>query len=192
MSNTPQKKSQIVSFEDEPLMLVDSDDQVTGVLDKAGCHDGDGRLHRAFSLFIFNANGELLMQKRAQGKRLWPGFWSNSCCSHPRNGEDTDAAAERRLWEELSQRAELSFVYKFEYKASYEDRGTEHELCWVYVGRSNDEPVVNQEEVEEIRWISAAELNAEMAASPGAFTPWFKLEWRALTQHHAALLPSVS
>ena len=76
----------IVSSESDPLILVDENDEAQGVLDKAACHDGDGLLHRAFSVFIFNEHGEVLLQRRAEGKRLWPGYWSNSCCSHPRAG----------------------------------------------------------------------------------------------------------
>ncbi len=184
-------KAEVVSFEDEPLMLVDSNDTVIGVLDKAACHDGDGKLHRAFSLFIFNSRGELLVQRRARGKRLWPGYWSNSCCSHPRQGEQTPDAARRRLREELGQEAELAFVYKFEYRAAFEDQGTEHELCWVFVGTTDDAPVVNREEVEEIRFVAPDVLDAEMAAEPERFTPWFRLEWRALRQQHAQALPTV-
>ncbi|MFW6093307.1 MAG: isopentenyl-diphosphate Delta-isomerase, partial [Pseudomonadota bacterium] len=127
-------KTETVSSENEPLILVNSDDVEVGQLDKAACHDGSGVLHRAFSLFIFNPAGELLMQRRAPGKRLWPAFWSNSCCSHPRAGEAMDEAVARRLREELSLQAALRFVYKFEYVAHYQDLGTEHELCWVYVG----------------------------------------------------------
>ena len=190
-TSTHQRKTEIVSFEDEPLMLVDADDNVIGVLDKAGCHDGEGQLHRAFSLFIFNPAGQLLIQQRAAGKRLWPGFWSNSCCSHPRNGEDTGDAARRRLWEELHQRAELRFVYKFEYSAPFGTSGTEHELCWVFVGTTTDTPVVNSEEVAEIRWIEPDLLDEEMAAEPERFTPWFKLEWQALRTEHRGALPRV-
>ncbi len=188
---TVHSKAEVVSFEDEPLMLVDSSDTVIGVLDKAACHDGGGKLHRAFSLFIFNSRGELLMQQRARSKRLWPGYWSNSCCSHPRQGEQTHAAASRRLREELGQQAELSFVYKFEYRAEFDDQGTEHELCWVFVGITDDPPVVNREEVEAIRWVLPNALDAQMAAEPERFTPWFRLEWTALRQQHAQLLPTI-
>ncbi|MFU8815807.1 MAG: isopentenyl-diphosphate delta-isomerase, partial [Pseudomonadales bacterium] len=121
-------RSEIVSSEREPLILVDSDDRELGWMDKSAAHDGDGILHRAFSLFIFNAAGELLIQQRAPGKRLWPSFWSNSCCSHPRAGEELSEAVGRRLQQELGMQAELHFVYKFEYLAHYRDLGSEHEL----------------------------------------------------------------
>ena len=92
----------VVSFDSDLLILVDSEDRETGSLDKARCHEGKGILHRAFSLFVFNSEGAVLMQRRSRQKRLWPAFWSNSCCSHPRVGEKTPEAAKRRLEEESS------------------------------------------------------------------------------------------
>ena len=92
----------IVSSEAEELILVDGEDNETGYLSKAACHDGDGVLHRAFSLFLFDSAGRLLLQQRAATKRLWPGFWSNSCCSHPRRGESMEVATSRRLRDEQS------------------------------------------------------------------------------------------
>ncbi len=171
------------------MILVDEDDQEVGFLDKNSCHNGAGKLHRAFSLFVFNDAGEVLLQQRSAEKRLWPMYWSNSCCSHPRRGEETHAAATRRLHEELSQAAELDFIYKFEYHARFGDLGSEHELCWVYTGQTADAPVVNLEEVEEIRWIDPDALDAQMLASPETFTPWFKLEWHTLRQKYPDRLP---
>lgn len=173
-------KSDIVSSEQEPLILVDSDDRELGALDKSACHDGDGVLHRAFSLFVFNSAGELLLQQRAAGKRLWPSYWSNSCCSHPRAGEDMDEAVGRRLHQELGLGAELRFVYKFEYTAAFEDLGTEHELCWVYVGVTADDPVINTTEIDDWRWIAPRALTRELEDDGGRFTPWLKLEWARL------------
>ena len=182
-------KSDIVSSEAEALILVDSADQVIGHLDKSACHDGDGILHRAFSLFIFNNTGELLLQKRAPGKRLWGGYWSNSCCSHPRQGETMEEAVQRRLHQELGLTAELEFVYKFEYSAPFGELGTEHELCWVYVGQTDLSPVINTTEIGEVRWISPAELSAELAEDPQRFTPWLAMEWSRLTSEYAQRLP---
>lgn len=181
-----------MSFDSEPLILVDSNDHETGTLDKAACHDGDGLLHRAFSLFIFNDEGQLLLQQRAAGKRLWPGFWSNSCCSHPRAGEAMDIAVTRRLEQELGMVATLSFAYKFEYQARYDDGGSEHELCSVYLGRSQSAPQRNSTEIEAYRWITRAALDAWLAKSPEQFTPWFKLEWQTLQSDHAEILDSLT
>lgn len=174
------KSDAIVSSEAEQLILVDEDDRPMGFLDKAGCHDGKGILHRAFSLFVFDAQGRLLLQQRAPGKRLWPGYWSNSCCSHPRRHETMEEAVDRRLEEELGMRSELQFLYKFSYHATFRDLGAERELCWVYIGSTHDDPVVNRNEISAWRWISAEDLDAELTAEPEAFTPWFKLEWSNL------------
>lgn len=183
-------RSEIVSYEQEPLILVDADDQVVGELDKSTCHDGDGVLHRAFSLFIFNGAGELLIQQRAANKRLWPSFWANSCCSHPRAGEDMSSAVQRRLQQELGLQVALSFVYKFEYTAAYRDQGTEHELCWVYVGRTDAEPLINTTEIQDWRWIAAADLTRDLRDRPDRYTPWLKLEWARLQQEFGSILPS--
>ncbi len=178
----------IVSSEDEELILVDADDNEAGFLSKADCHDGQGRLHRAFSVFLFNSAGELLLQERAAGKRLWPGFWSNTCCSHPRRGESIELATRRRLADELNIEAELEFVYKFVYQASFGELGSEHELCHVFLGRVDGEPRPNASEIRATRYVSPGELDDELAARPDAFTPWFKLEWESLkTEFHDQL-----
>ena len=112
----------MVSFENEPLILVDANDTVVGHASKQEAHDGQGILHRAFSVFLFDTQGRVLLQQRAAAKRLWPLFWSNGCCSHPRRGEETPAAAARRTQEELAVEAQsLSYLFKFEYHASYSD-----------------------------------------------------------------------
>ncbi|MFN2165586.1 MAG: isopentenyl-diphosphate Delta-isomerase, partial [Anaerolineae bacterium] len=176
----------------EPLILVDNADREIGFLDKSSCHDGDGVLHRAFSLFIFNQRGELLLQRRAAGKRLWPSYWSNSCCSHPRRGELMGEAVQRRMEQELGLRAPLRFVYKFEYQARFGDQGTEHELCWVYVGQTTEQPVINTTEIDEWRWIAPEALDAELAAGEDTFTPWFQMEWQRLRSDLPDLLGSVA
>jgi isopentenyl-diphosphate delta-isomerase len=173
-------KTEIVSNEREPLILVDTRDREIGFLDKSACHDGAGVLHRAFSLFIFNPTGELLLQRRASNKRLWPSFWSNSCCSHPRRGETMDEAVQRRMGQELGLHTPVNFVYKFEYQARFGSLGTEHELCSVYIGQTSQQPMINTTEIDEWRWISPADLDAELAASQHRFTPWFKMEWQRL------------
>jgi isopentenyl-diphosphate Delta-isomerase len=175
----------VVSFDDEPLVLVDDEDREIGFLDKASAHVGQGVLHRAFSLFVFNPQGELLLQQRASGKRLWPGFWSNTCCSHPRRGETMEKAIHRRLDEELGLQCLLQFLFKFEYQAQFDAEGAEHELCGVYAGRSAARPTVNINEISALRYISPIALDAEMTARPQTFTPWFKIEWERLRREHA-------
>jgi isopentenyl-diphosphate delta-isomerase len=174
--------AKIVSSEEECLILVDPEDNETGVISKAECHDGDGLLHRAFSVFLFNPEGELLLQQRASGKRLWPMFWSNSCCSHPRQGESIEVAAVRRLQDELDVKASLEFVYKFTYQAKFEALGSEHELCHVFLGTLNGQAMRNETEIEALRFVSAHQLEQEFALTPDLFTPWFKMEWRRLNE----------
>jgi len=170
----------IVSAESEELILVNIDDSDAGYLDKGRCHDGDGILHRAFSLFLFNNHGELLLQQRSADKRLWPLYWSNSCCSHPRRGETLQLATQRRLADELNITAELEFVYKFAYQASFGDAGSENELCSVYIGRCEDEVMANKTEIAAVRYVKARDLIEEFRTTPEKFTPWFKMEWDQL------------
>ncbi len=174
----------------EALILVDEADREVGHLSKAKCHDGQGVLHRAFSLLIFNDAGELLLQQRSASKRLWPLYWSNSCCSHPRRAESMETAIHRRLYEELGLRCPLQFLFKFQYQAQFESAGSEQELCSVFIGRSGDRVRSNPEEIQALRWVQPEVLQAELAGEEaGKFTPWFKLEWaRIWRDHQAAVL----
>ena len=176
------ENSNIVSFDDEKLILVDSNDNVRGYKDKIACHIGDGELHRAFSLFIFNDAQELLLQQRSEEKLLWPLIWSNSCCSHPRKGEDYDQATHRRLKEELCINTDLKYLFRFKYQVKYLDVGSEHELCSVYIGKSNDTVKVNPTEIANWKYISIDELNRELEINPDKYSPWFKLEWARIRQ----------
>jgi isopentenyl-diphosphate delta-isomerase len=178
------EQNRIVSSEDEELILVDRDNNEVGYLSKALCHDGPGILHRAFSLFLFNDEGELLLQKRGQGKRLWPGYWSNSCCSHPRRGESMEIATMRRLNDELNIEASLEYVYKFCYTAEFSEAGSENELCHVYLGNVTGNLRPNDSEIANIRFASAHSLGEELIRSPQQFTPWFKQEWLELVENH--------
>ena len=162
------------------LILVDGNDQVVGFQEKESCHDGDGLLHRAFSVFLFDKSGELLLQRRSHNKRLWGDFWSNSCCSHPRAHEDTLEAAEKRIDEELGVNSSLQFLFKFEYQAHFDRLGSENELCHVYVGLLSEEPKVNKFEVSEWRMIPAQSLDEELIVNPDVYTPWLKSEWPRL------------
>lgn len=189
MAEALKQQDVVVSSDSEELILVDGDDRPIGHRSKGACHDGHGILHRAFSLFVFNPEGKLLLQQRSKGKRLWPGYWANSCCSHPRAGESMELATARRLQEEMGMRCELRYLYKFEYQADFGDLGAEHELCWVYVGQSADPVKVNRTEVEDWRFVSADELDAEMRSHPERFTPWLKMEWQRLRGEFNQALP---
>ena len=173
----PTTNTDIISDDRDLLILVDSSDKEIGGLDKEACHDGSGKLHRAISVFIFNRDGDLLIQQRHAQKRLWGSAWSNSCCSHPRVGEETDVAARRRVAEELGLEAPLSFLFKFEYRSSYDEIGTEHELCSVYAGQVDCEPIVNTNEIQAWEWVSSRELNRRIEQTPNDFTPWLRIEW---------------
>lgn len=189
MAEALKQRDAVVSFDSEELILVDAHDREIGHKNKADCHDGHGTLHRAFSLFVFDLEGRLLLQQRGKDKRLWPGYWANTCCSHPRAGESMPFATARRLREEMGMRCELRYLYKFEYQADFGDLGAEHELCWVYVGQCGDAPEPNRTEIADWRFVTADELDAEMAAHPERFTPWLKLEWKRLRTEFADALP---
>lgn len=180
--------NRIVSSESEPLILVDSNDREIGHLSKARCHDGAGVLHRAFSLFLFNDRGELLLQQRAEGKRLWPGYWSNSCCSHPRRGESMETATRRRLSDELNIEAELEHIYWFCYAAEFDETGSENELCHVYLGRLDGRMQPNDSEISATRFVAAGDVTTELENNPERYTPWFLQEWRALTDQYSERL----
>jgi len=178
-----------VAADSEPLILVDETDREVGHLSKARCHQGRGVLHRAFSLLIFNDAGEWLLQQRAPSKRLWPLYWSNSCCSHPRRAETLEGAIHRRLYEELGLRCPLHFLFKFQYQAQFDAAAAEHELCSVFIGRSTGPVSINQNEIVAWRWSTPEALRAEMTG-PGAesFTPWFVLEWQRIWQDHREVI----
>ena len=176
-----------VAPEADQLILVDAADRELGYLGKSACHDGSGILHRAFSVLIFNDAGALLLQQRAPSKRLWPLYWSNSCCSHPRRAESLEAATQRRLQEELGLSCPLQFLFKFQYQAQFEEAGAEQELCSVYVGRCNGPIASDPQEIQAWRWISPEALQSELAASGSEkFTPWFRMEWERIWRDHRA------
>lgn len=159
---------------EERVVLVSPEDKVLGQMEKLQAHQS-GVLHRAFSVFLFNSKGEMLLQKRAQSKYHSPGEWTNACCSHPRIEETYQEAAERRLKEELGISAEISEKFHFIYKAPVGGDLIEHELDHVFTGNYEGPLELNKEEVAETRYISMEDLNAELKAHPENFTPWFKI-----------------
>jgi len=165
---------------EDQLILVDEQDQEIGSLGKVDCHLGDGVLHRAFSVFLFNPAGELLIQQRNPAKMLWGGYWANSCCSHPRLGEDAHAAAHRRIDEELGVSCELRYLYKFIYQARFGEVGSEYEHCWVFAGHFDGNVKSNPDEISDWRFIKPAELTRAIEREGECYTPWLKLEWERL------------
>ncbi len=175
---------QQVSFDDEMLILVNENDEVIGYEDKLTCHEGQGLLHRAFSIFIFNDKGETLLQQRSKQKQLWPLIWSNSCCSHPRKGEELENAVQRRLAEELGLSTDLKHLFTFQYHAQYNPGLAEREICAVYIGKSNGPVTVNPNEIADWKFVSINELTRELAKNPEQYSPWLKMEWERMMLEH--------
>ena len=167
---------------EEQVVLVSEKDEILGVMDKMQAHE-NGILHRAFSVFLFNDKGEMLLQKRAAGKYHSPNQWTNAVCSHPRLDETYLEAAERRLKEELGIETPLTYRFNFLYKADVGQNLWEHELDHVFTGNFEGEFKLNEEEVSEVRYISIDELDKEMSANPENFTQWFKIILKEYKQH---------
>ena len=160
---------------EEQVVLISENDEVLGLMDKLQAHE-NGLLHRAFSVFLFNEKGEVLLQKRAAEKYHSPNQWTNAVCSHPRAGETYLEAAQRRLKEELGIEAmELSPKFHFIYKADVGGKLWEHELDHVFTGNYDGDFDLNAEEVSEIRYITMEALDQEMESNPEHFTEWFKI-----------------
>jgi len=158
----------------ENVILVDKNDNEIGAEEKMKVHK-EGKLHRAFSIFVFNKEGQLLLQKRAKEKYHSPGLWANTCCSHPRPGELLEEAAKRRLKEEMGFECGLKKIFSFIYKAEFENGLVEHELDHVLMGIFNGEPNPNREEVDGYTFISLDLLEQDVQKSPGQYTPWLKI-----------------
>ncbi len=170
------------------VILVDENDQEVGLMEKMEAHQ-KGLLHRAFSVLVFNDNGELLLQKRAFGKYHSEGLWTNTCCSHPFPGESILEAGKRRLFEEMGFTCELSEVFSFIYNAELENGLIEHELDHVLIGFSDETPHLNLEEVSAFKWMSVDEIKADMKENPLQYTAWFRIlieEHESKIQHLVA------
>lgn len=158
----------------EEIVLVDEKDRPVGLEEKIKAHQNGGKLHRAFSVFIFDADRRLLLQRRANGKYHFAGLWSNTCCGHPRKDERTEDAARRRLEEEMGFSVKLEKLFDFVYHAHDLDSGlTEHEFDHIFCGRFDGEPAPNPVEVEEWEWTSLEKLLEDLESNPQRFTPWF-------------------
>ena len=167
---------------EEQVVLVSEKDEILGVMDKMQAHE-NGILHRAFSVFLFNDKGEMLLQKRAAGKYHSPNQWTNAVCSHPRLDETYLEAAERRLKEELGIETPITYRFNFLYKADVGQNLWEHELDHVFTGNFEGEFKLNEDEVSEVRYISIDDLDKEMSENPESFTEWFKIILKEYKQH---------
>ena len=158
----------------EYVILVDTADRELGTMEKMEAHE-KAALHRAFSVFIFNDRGELMLQQRAAHKYHSPFLWTNTCCSHQRQGESNIDAGKRRLKEEMGFEVDLDEKFHFVYKAEFDNGLTEHELDHVMVGYYNGEPTINPEEVASWKWIDMEVLQQDMKDHPQDYTAWFKI-----------------
>lgn len=168
------------------VILVDTDDREIGTMEKLEAHE-KGLLHRAFSIFLFNDRGEMLIHRRALTKYHCGGQWSNTCCSHPEKGKDLNDCLRDKLFQEMGIAAEVEKAFEFTYRAEMENGLTEHEYDHVYIGRYNDAPRPNPEEVCDWRYVSMPALEAELRNEPEKFTPWFRMLFDRITKHYEAI-----
>ncbi len=165
------------------LIIVDKDDKEIGWGEKDECHLIPAKLHRAFSIFIFNSKGEMLIHKRSGSKKTWPGYWTNACCSHPRKGEGLEEATTRRLREELGFACLLESLFSFYYKADYDSTYGEHEIDHVFAGTYDGDVTPDRGEVEELAFVPVNTLREDVQRSPQKYTPWFKRALPTVLEH---------
>jgi len=156
------------------VILVDTNDTPVGQMEKLEAHL-KGELHRALSVLVFNSKGEILLQQRAFSKYHTPGLWSNTCCSHPRPGEEGIEAATRRLEEEMGFTVPLKKLFDFIYKAHFDNGLIEHEFDHVFYGVFDGEPVINPDEANAYKWVDPLSLLKDMRSSPESYTVWFRI-----------------
>jgi len=157
---------------EEKVVLVDKDDNQIGLMPKMEAHQ-KGILHRAFSIFLLNSDNQILLQKRSSKKYHSGGLWTNTCCSHPRDGENIINAGKRRLSEEMGINTDLIEAFKFTYKAKLENGLTEHEYDHVLIGKYNGNPILNEDEAEDYKWVSLEEVKKDIKKNEKDYTVWF-------------------
>lgn len=167
---------------EEQVILVNDQDEAIGLMGKQEAHE-KGVLHRAFSVFIFNDRKELMLQQRAAHKYHSPGLWTNTCCSHQREGESNLSAGKRRLQEEMGFTTDLKETTSFIYKAPFDNGLTEHEFDHILVGHYNESPNINPEEVAAWKWVAMDALNQDIKTHPEHYTAWFKIIFDKFQQH---------
>ena len=158
----------------EKVILVDVNDNPIGIMSKMEAHE-KALLHRAFSVFILNKKGELMLQQRAMHKYHSPGLWTNTCCSHQREDEENVLAGKRRLKEEMGFTTHLEEIFSFIYKAPFENGLTEHELDYILLGYFDGSPIINTNEVATWKWMSLEQIKNSIKNNPQHFTVWFKI-----------------
>ena len=159
---------------EENVILVNNEDEQIGLMPKLEAHE-KALLHRAFSVFVLNSNNEIMLQQRAHHKYHSPLLWTNTCCSHQREGESNTQAGTRRLFEEMGFKTDLKELFHFIYKAPFDNGLTEHELDHVMIGYYDEKPEINPEEVEAWKWMTIEEVKSDMLLQPEIYTVWFKI-----------------
>jgi isopentenyl-diphosphate delta-isomerase len=167
---------------EEKVILVNEKDEQIGLMPKMEAHE-KAVLHRAFSVFIFNDKNELMLQQRALSKYHSPGLWTNTCCSHQRDGESNIEAGKRRLQEEMGFVADLKETTSFIYKAPFDNGLTEHEFDHILVGYYNEEPYMNSEEVASWKWKNLEDVKVDISLHPEVYTAWFKIIFEKFYKH---------
>jgi isopentenyl-diphosphate Delta-isomerase len=167
---------------EELMILVNEHDEEIGALEKIKTHQ-EGLMHRAFSIFLFNDAGEMLIHKRAKQKYHSGGLWTNACCGHPNPNEEISAAAHRRMFEELGIKSELNKAFDFTYKAKLDNGLTEHEFDHVFIGTFNEHVPFNLDEVDSISFIELKELDRSIEKNPMNYTEWFKIAYPLLKSY---------
>ncbi len=158
----------------EKVILVDKNDNKIGLMPKLEAHE-KALLHRAFSVFVFNDKNELLLQQRASNKYHSPNLWTNTCCSHQRDGESNIQAGKRRLFEEMGFVCDLKELFHFIYKAPFDNGLTEHELDHVMIGYANENPTINKNEVSSFKWMTLPDIEVDISTNSEKYTVWFKI-----------------
>ncbi|MCT8340114.1 isopentenyl-diphosphate Delta-isomerase [Flavobacteriaceae bacterium TK19130] len=169
-------------MKEELVVLVNEKDEKIGLMPKMEAHE-KALLHRAFSVFVFNDKGELMLQQRAHSKYHSPGLWTNTCCSHQRDGETNIEAGKRRLQEEMGFSVPLKESISFIYKAPFDNGLTEHEYDHILIGTFEDEPDLNPAEVAAWKWMSLSEIKGDMERNPDRYTAWFKIIFEKYYNH---------
>jgi isopentenyl-diphosphate delta-isomerase len=175
---------------EEYLILVDENDNPIGTEEKTKCHLPKGKLHRAFTAFLFDKNGSLVLTRRAKEKMLWPGDWDGTVASHPRKSETYVSSAERRMPEEIGIQCKLDYLFKFEYHVPYKDIGSENEICGTLVGIIDDSTQfhVVKNEIDEIKLVSADDMYSELQNNPERYCPWMLIALELLNKSEKIML----
>jgi len=177
--------------EEDKVILVNEHDDMVGTMEKMEAHK-QGLLHRAFSIFIFNNKGEMLLQQRAFTKYHSGGLWTNACCSHPMPGERTQEAAQRRLVEEMGFETPIEKIFSFTYKAVFENGLTEHEFDHVFAGEYEGEIDANPDEVNDFVYKEVSVIKNEMQTEPQKFTAWFHIAFPKIEEWWASRYQKIS